>query len=111
MRKSGILGCADPNFDYDQCNVPTPNTGFVALTTGYWHSLGIKGYPRGDLDQDRDMDLDDFFLFADCMAGPDIADPPPECDAIHFSRGDLDDDTDIDLTEFALFQTLFTGAP
>ena len=25
-----------------QCNVPAPNTGFVAVSAGYWHSLGLK---------------------------------------------------------------------
>jgi alpha-tubulin suppressor-like RCC1 family protein len=25
-----------------QCNVPAPNTGFVAISAAYWHSLGLK---------------------------------------------------------------------
>ena len=93
-----------------QCDVPVPNTDFVAVAAGIYHSLGIKGYPRGDLDQDRDIDLDDFALFADCMSGPDVKHPPPRCGRIRFARGDLDDDEDIDLTELALFQALFTGS-
>jgi hypothetical protein len=28
--------------DQGQCNVPAPNTGFVAVAGGYWHSLGLK---------------------------------------------------------------------
>jgi hypothetical protein len=28
--------------DYGQCNVPSPNTGFVAVAGGYEHSLGLK---------------------------------------------------------------------
>ena len=28
--------------DYGQCNVPSPNTAFVAVAAGYGHSLGLK---------------------------------------------------------------------
>lgn len=28
--------------DHGQCNVPTPNTGFVGIAAGQWHSLGLK---------------------------------------------------------------------
>jgi hypothetical protein len=27
---------------YGQCNVPSPNSGFVAVSGGYYHSLGLK---------------------------------------------------------------------
>jgi alpha-tubulin suppressor-like RCC1 family protein len=27
---------------YGQCNVPSPNSGFIAVAGGYWHSLGLK---------------------------------------------------------------------
>ena len=25
-----------------QCNIPEPNTGFMAVAAGSWHSLGLK---------------------------------------------------------------------
>ncbi|MHC4763405.1 MAG: hypothetical protein ACYS71_08590, partial [Planctomycetota bacterium] len=28
--------------DYGQCDVPSPNTGFTAITAGLGHSLGLK---------------------------------------------------------------------
>ena len=28
--------------DYGQCNVPSPNSGFVAVAAGTHHSLGLK---------------------------------------------------------------------
>ncbi|MCK4343204.1 MAG: hypothetical protein KAY37_15940, partial [Phycisphaerae bacterium] len=28
--------------DYGQCDVPAPNTDFVAVAGGWWHSLGLK---------------------------------------------------------------------
>jgi hypothetical protein len=28
--------------EYSQCNVPSPNSGFVAIDAGYFHSLGLK---------------------------------------------------------------------
>jgi len=27
---------------FGQCNVPAPNTGFIAIAVGYAHSLGLK---------------------------------------------------------------------
>ena len=56
--------------EYGQCDVPTPNADFVAVAGGSIHSLGIKGYPRGDLDGDGDVDLDDFGLFQAAFTGP-----------------------------------------
>ena len=40
-----------------QGNVPAPNTHFVGVAAPGFRSLGIGGYPRGDLDHDRDIDL------------------------------------------------------
>ena len=103
LKADGSIVAWGSNTD-GQCDVLPPNTGFVAVAAGVWHSLAIKGYPRGDLDHDRDIDLDDFELLPDCLLGPDVP-LPPECDAY-----DLDPDADVDLADFALFQTLFTDA-
>jgi hypothetical protein len=46
-----------------QCDVPEPNTGFVAVSGGADHSLGLKVYILGDLDADGDVDLADLAAF------------------------------------------------
>lgn len=60
----------------------------------------------GDADHDGDVDIDDFTMFADCMAGPDTTSAPsppltsPDCvDAF-----DSDEDGDVDLADFAGFR-------
>jgi serine protease AprX len=63
----------------------------------------------GDLDQDGDVDLDDFAGWAECLAGPDAATPPPGCTALRFGRADLDQNGHVDLADFAAFQKLLAG--
>lgn len=62
-------------------------------------------YLQGDYDADSDVDLDDYRLYWDCMAGsdPDLAFP---C-SLHF---DVDGDGTIDLKDFGAFQRTF-GLP
>ncbi len=68
------------------------------------------GRPRGGIDVDCDVDMDDVALLAICLVGPDVTTVPPECDAEEFARADTDDDGDVDLRDtFALAQN-FTGA-
>jgi hypothetical protein len=55
----------------------------------------------GDMDEDGDVDLDDFSIFAGCMVGPGIA-YPGGCDS-----ADLDDEGDVDLADFAEFQATY----
>jgi hypothetical protein len=45
--------------DGGQCDVPEPNTGFVAIAGGGSHRLGIKACILGDRDRDGDVDLSD----------------------------------------------------
>ena len=40
LQASEVIGWG--NNDYGQCNVPEPNTDFVAVAAGYNHSLGLK---------------------------------------------------------------------
>ena len=63
---------------------------------------------HGDLDGDGDVDTADFDIFADCMAGPEVTDPPPRCDPPDFLAADLESDGDVDLADFASFQEAFT---
>lgn len=53
----------------------------------------------GDIDDDGDVDAEDFLGFPPCMSGPDTP-PTPECDIYDF---DLDDD--VDLADYAAFQS------
>jgi hypothetical protein len=69
----------------------------------------------GDVDGDRDIDLDDYAMLADCLNGPIIASSigvqplftgsdgalSPECEP-----ADFDADGDVDLNDFAEFQRL-----
>ncbi|MBN1511767.1 MAG: dockerin type I repeat-containing protein [Phycisphaerae bacterium] len=55
-----------------------------------------------DVDGDGNVDLDDFVILADCLAGPDVA-PMPAC-----SAADLDGDEDVDLRDFSLWQSRYT---
>ena len=64
-----------------------------------------------DLDSDNDIDLNDFAIFATCMAGPDVPNPPPDATAEQFAQADLDGDGDVDLADFVVFQQAFTGTP
>jgi len=66
----------------------------------------------GDFDDDGDVDLDDYTVFADCLAGPGATPAPTdpqvtvqECLDVF----DSDRDDDVDLADFASFQEYFTG--
>lgn len=61
-----------------------------------------RGNRSADLDEDGDVDLDDYALFEECMYGPDVT--PPTCD----ESSDLDGDGDMDLADLALFSNVFT---
>ncbi|GJM23600.1 MAG: hypothetical protein DHS20C16_00150 [Phycisphaerae bacterium] len=60
-------------------------------------SCGIKG----DLDDDGDVDLDDYAIWENCAGGPGAAAMPGCADA------DCDGDTDVDLADFASFMLGF----
>jgi hypothetical protein len=60
--------------------------------------------PPGDINGDGRVDVEDFRLFCNCMAGPNVAGSPAGCEPDYFSRADLDGDGDVDLWDFAVFQ-------
>ena len=72
--------------------------------------LSSSDYCPGDLDGDCDIDLTDHAIFVECMGGPDVTDPPVDCDLADFINADLGDDGDVDLADFMLFEQLFTGS-
>ena len=63
----------------------------------------------GDLDGDGDVNLEDFAIFADCLAGPEVNTPPPACTQQQFDSPDLDRDNDVDLSDFGGFQVTSCG--
>ena len=68
-----------------------------------WTGVGPAEVPA-DLDDDGDVDLDDFGLFQPCVSGPGIS-PAPGCE-----DRDCDADRDVDQSDFGLFQRCFSGA-
>lgn len=70
--------------------------------------VALKLIPKvaPDLDQDCDVDVDDFDLFAACASGPGISqNGSPLCQVT-----DFDDDADVDQADFAVFQRCLSGA-
>lgn len=63
-------------------------------------------YGPGDLDADGFVDGGDLGVFAECMAGPDVTEPPPGCDPEVFARADLEGEGDVDLLDYAVLSRL-----
>jgi hypothetical protein len=66
---------------------------------------------EGDVDNDGDVDLDDYEGFQQCLFGPDVV-PAPEAPLSAdkcLSVFDFELDNDVDLTDFAAFTQAFTG--
>ena len=96
-----IVGWGHNN--YGQTNVPAPNTGFVGVAAGAYHSLAIRRV-LGDADADGDVDWVDFAAFADYLLGPSTN---PQLAGWQFFDVDMDDD--VDLRDLAAWQNAFTG--
>ena len=65
-----------------------------------------------DVDDDGDLDADDYAYFADCLAGPD-SDPNASMTSVQdcLDAFDHDGDEDIDTLDFQAFQATFTAPP
>ncbi len=92
----------------------TPGTYTVSLTVGGPEGTDtairvglITVHPGlGDVDGDRDVDLDDAQGLFERMLGPDI-----EPGVVGWEMVDFDGDSDVDLQDFALFQSVFLRCP
>ncbi len=72
---------------------------------GIINGIQLVKIPTGDPDQDGDVDLTDFSLFAWCIAQPFDSPAANGCDVF-----DFDHDQDLDLTDYGAFTAAFTGS-
>ncbi len=79
---------------------PGPAEVYQAANMGW--PFPPSGMP-GDLDDDEDVDLDDYYAFVDCFTGPGGGPVAPEC-----IRGDFDYDNDIDCDDWDQFVLAWT---
>jgi carboxypeptidase T len=63
-----------------------------------------------DFDSDGGVDLDDYAIFADCLAGPGESAPPDGCSPDQFTSTDMDEDLDVDVADFWIFQSCLGGS-
>ena len=68
-------------------------------------------FMAGDADKDGDVDLGDWALFPDCMAGPQAGPTPPPPGTADECLNDFDTeiDGDVDLKDYAEFSIVFTA--
>ena len=62
-----------------------------------------------DCDGDGYVAGNDLAVFANCMAGPQVATPPVGVTQQQFDLADLDGDADVDMGDFAIMQRLASG--
>jgi hypothetical protein len=67
----------------------------------------------GDLDGDGDVDLDDYAMFAPCLAGPnvDVSGAPTGCSESEFNAADLNGDGAVDAADYAIFAQSLASTP
>jgi alpha-tubulin suppressor-like RCC1 family protein len=93
--------------EYGQCNVPPPNSGFVAIAAGQHHSLGLKGDARGDLNCDGALDAFDIEPFTLALFDPaGYQSRYPNCDRM---RADINADGNVDAFDIEPFIDLLFG--
>ncbi|MEP0844048.1 MAG: cellulase family glycosylhydrolase [Phycisphaerae bacterium] len=77
--------------------------GAAAGTATVQITLTITGMP-GDMDDDGDIDMEDFGLFQTCLTGRGLEQPAPEC-----QRAKYDQDEDVDQGDVAKFIGCLSG--
>ena len=99
-----IVAWGDPN--YGQCDVPAPNSGFVAVAAGWIHSLGLKAF-YGDLNCDGAVNIDDIEPFVLALVNPGAY-----ADAYGSGmilNADCNEDGNIDSLDIDPFVAILTG--
>lgn len=73
--------------------------------------IGVQAPLAGDSDGDGDLDLDDFAVLAECLAGPDVLPAPPDPNTAEecLEVFDIDLDYDVDLFDASAFVSAYTG--
>jgi hypothetical protein len=98
---SVVIGIATPDAVYTNSIFPDGQT-FSSVSVGSGVTVTVTGSLPGDLDDDGDVDLNDYTLFAAAMDGPKVPTSDPDAD--------LDSDNDCDLADLAVFAASFTGS-
>ncbi len=78
--------------DAGQCDVPSPNTGFVAIAAGRDHSIGLKGI-AGDISGNKEVDFFDYSILAERWLDTSC-ESPDDCNG-----ADLEPDGDVDMAD------------
>ncbi|MFH0982293.1 MAG: M28 family peptidase [Planctomycetota bacterium] len=100
-----------PQFKVRFSVADNPNNSVTEAAVDAVNVYDLYCFVPGDFDGDGDVDLADYAVFADCMAGPETtpAPAPPATAQDCLNVFDFDVDSDVDLTDFAGFQEGFTG--
>jgi hypothetical protein len=85
-------------------NLDGSNPEDVALNLGMVTDLVLSARLPGDVNDDGDVDLDDYHAWVDCLTGPGIP-TTAGCEP-----ADLQADDDVDLADFSTFQRVFRGS-
>jgi hypothetical protein len=105
----------EENGAFDYYDLVVAVAGKLAQTGGLFYAeehfyLRVTPLIRpGDIDEDGDVDLNDFATFALCFHGSAVTTPPAGCTQGQFDLCDVDDDADVDLADYATFALNFTG--
>ncbi|UCE58725.1 MAG: hypothetical protein JSU63_14930 [Phycisphaerales bacterium] len=105
---NATIGTCQESFDFDN------DTDVDARDLSRW--LGSvdgdsgTGLIQGDIDNNRIVDLHDYRILIDCMAGPDAPPEPASTTPQNCLEAfNLDDDEDVDVSDIATWLTLVTN--
>jgi predicted outer membrane repeat protein len=97
---------AQTNAQVETLNVPGVVPGGSWVLAGLAWTDAFSGGVAGDMDGDRDVDLDDVELMMGCFSGPGAV---GTCRPDMHAASDMDGDGDVDLADVAAMQAAFTG--
>jgi hypothetical protein len=106
LRADGSIVAGGDNY-YGECNVPSPNAGFVAIAAGAQFSLGVKA-SYGDLNCDGAVNLDDISPFVTALVGrAGYQARYPRC---HWLNADINGDGSVDFDDINPFVRCLVSA-